>query len=99
MARVNESRSDEEETGTAARCAGMVFADRQAGRRVNKPGQARGHRQEREEGRMAEGQAAQGFVRNLFFRLNRPGGWGIGAEGRYMNPPFCANRFLGKFAR
>ena len=53
----------------------MVLADWQAGRRVNKPGQARSHRQEHEEGRMAEGQAAQKNVRNLFFPgRTRPGG-------------------------
>jgi len=63
MARANERRNDEEETGTTARRAGMVLADWQAGRQIEKPGQDRGQRQERQEGRMAEGQAAQGFVR------------------------------------
>ncbi len=63
MARANKRRNDEEETGTPTRRAGMVFADWQTGRSIKKPGQDRGQRQEREEGRMAEGQTAQGFVR------------------------------------
>ena len=62
MARANERRNDEEETGTTARRTGMVFANRHAGRRVKKPGQARGHRQERQKRWMAEGHAAQGWM-------------------------------------
>lgn len=79
MARANERRNDEEKTNTTARRAKMVLADWQDWRRIKKPGQARGQRQEREEGRLAEGQAAQGFVRNLLFPARpsrRGGGWG-----------------------
>jgi len=68
MARANETRNDEDKTGTTARRAKMVFADWQAGRQIKKSGQARGHRQERQEGRLAKGQAAQGSVRNPLFR-------------------------------
>ena len=78
MARANERRNDESNTDTTARRAGLVFTDWQAGRPIKKPGQTRGQRQEREEGWMAEGQAAQGFVRNLFFaRPDRLGGVGV----------------------
>ena len=86
MARANERRNDEEETGTTARRAGMVFANRQAGRRVKKPGEARGQRQEREKGWMAEGQAAQKNVRNLFFPgRTRPGGVPGGGESGHRS--------------
>ena len=72
MARANETRNDEDKAGTTARRAKMVFADWQGRRQIKKSGQARGHRQERQEGRLAEGQAAQGSVRNLFFAATRP---------------------------
>src|ERR1022692_3152769 len=85
MARANERRNDEDKTGTTARRAKMVFADWQDWRRIKKPGQARGQREERKEGRMAEGQAAQGFVRNLFFPARPvPTGWRV---GRKISPP------------
>lgn len=85
------------------RRTGMVFTNRQAGRRVKKPGQTRGQRQEREEGWMAEGQAARGFVRNPFSAFpdrpgGVPGGEGNQAPGHCVIPRFCANRFFGKFS-
>ena len=86
MARANQTQNDEDKAGTTARRARMVFADRQAGRQIKKSGQARGHRQERQEGRLAEGQAAQGSVRNpLFFGPTRLGGvrgWGRELRGQ-----------------
>jgi hypothetical protein len=62
-ARAIETRNDENKTDTAARREEMVFADWEAGRQIKKPGQARSHRQERQDGRLAEGQAAQGSRR------------------------------------
>jgi len=50
---------------------------------------------------MAEGQAAQGCVRNLFFRPNRGGdvpGWGrIALPVSALQPCFCRSRFLENF--
>jgi len=60
MARATETRHDESKTDTTARRAKMVFAAWQAGRQIKKPGQTQGHCQERQEGRLAEGQTAQG---------------------------------------
>ena len=60
MARANQTRNDESKADTTARRAKMACGDWQAGRQIKKPGQAPGHRQERQEGRLAEGQAAQG---------------------------------------
>ena len=73
-ARAIETRNNEKKTDTTARRAGMVFADWQAGRQIKKPGQTRGHRQERQEGRLAEGQAAQ--------RSRRPCVTGTDAAGQ-----------------
>ena len=104
MARANERRNDEDKTGTTARRAKMVFADWQDWRRIKKPGQARGQREERKEGRMAEGQAAQGFVRNLFFPA-RPvpavsTGEGLLKEGGVIAArSFNGNAFLGSSGR
>ena len=63
MARATETQNDENKTDATSRGAEMVFADWQAGRQIKKPGQARGHCPERQEGRLAEGQAAQGSHR------------------------------------
>jgi hypothetical protein len=101
MAGANERRNDEEEAGTTARRARMVFADRQAWWHVQESGQARGHRQERQEGRMAERQAAQGFVRNLFFPA-RPSPPHL-AQGAFLGGRhscrrgFCGSQFLENF--
>lgn len=63
MARALQTQDDESKADTAPRRAKMVCADRQAGRQIEKPGQASGHRRERQEGRLAEGQATQGSER------------------------------------
>jgi len=64
MAQANETRNDENKTNTTTRRATMVVANWQAGRQIKESGQGRGQRPERQEGRLAEGQAAQGGVRN-----------------------------------
>ncbi len=81
MARASATRNNEGKAGPTARRAKMVFADWQAGRQIKKSGQARGHRQERQEGRLAEGPAAQGCV-----------GWGggIASAVQVWSPLFLA---------
>ena len=73
MARAIETRNDENKTDTTARRAEMACGDWQAGRQVKKPGQARGQRPERQEGRLAEGQAAQGSPRRWVTTTNAAG--------------------------
>ena len=63
MAQANETRNDENKTNTTTRRATMVVANWQAGRQIKESGQGRGQRPERQEGRLAEGQAAQGSPR------------------------------------
>ena len=73
MARATDTRNDENKAGTTARRARMACGDWQAGRQIEKPGQARGHRPERQEGRLAEGQAAQGSPRPCVTRTDAAG--------------------------
>jgi hypothetical protein len=73
MARATDKRNDENKADTIARRAKMVFGDGQAGRQIKKPGQAGGHRSERQEGRLAKGQAAQGSRRPCVTRTDAAG--------------------------
>jgi hypothetical protein len=75
MARANQTRNDEDKTGTTGRRAKMVCADWEAGRQVEKSGQARSHRRERQERWLAQGQTAQGSVARL---EEAPGKRGVG---------------------
>jgi len=102
MARANTKPNDEAKANTTASRARMVRADRQAGRQVQECGQARGQCQERKEGRMAEGQAAQAFIRNLFSRRNPSrqcaGGGGETAPVNALDPAFTHTGFLESFS-
>lgn len=69
----------------------MVFADWQAGRQIKKSDQARGHRQERQEGRLAEGQAARlnSEMRTPYFAATVP--TVLGGRPPLLRPVFRIN--------
>jgi hypothetical protein len=98
MARANERRNGENKAGSTARRTRMLLADWQEGRQIKKPGQTGGHRQEREERRLAQGQTPEACV------CARPprctAGGGFGAKNRRINPDrvgLIQSRFLSIF--
>jgi hypothetical protein len=84
MARATDTRNDENKADTVRR-AKMACRDWQARRQIKKPGQARGHRPERQEGRLAKGQAAQSSRRPCVTGTDAAGqleGGAVGMAGR-----------------